>query len=320
MLHTQLIEDRILYLEKELRTIQGISENPQAQKEQKPATLIKHMNQHDFHRFQLASNGLKKPNGNFNHFQEVSTDPKHVLEVLIPEPKIMGTGPQSKHAVHNNALGIAVDDEEKRREVDITTLDFGDPETIYVPDRLRIRSKILIEILEKISGINFGPIPHGKEKAVLLRPFKMLITFEKGIKEYLEKLEKLHRYDHLQDHKGDNSGSSKDGGTVQGPLQETESIDALLHMRLLVEFMEVDLKPLFELRRRINAGSLRCIAFADLWHLFLYGQEVKTTDEKLQLYQVLKVCIAVLTQHTFSTFLRLAADNCIRSSRVDETS
>lgn len=59
------------------------------------------------------------------------------------------------------------------------------------PHRIRIRSKLLLKLLVEITGCNTvtGPFGH---RLVLLRPFKLLITYEKQLKDYLGDLDKLH--------------------------------------------------------------------------------------------------------------------------------
>lgn len=73
---------------------------------------------------------------------------------------------------------------------------------------------------------------------------------------------------------------------------EKNSRTALEHFRLLIQFMDEELKHLFELRRAIRDGTLRKICFDDLWHLFDYGQEVLIRDkeqpEKTTAHKVLK--------------------------------
>jgi len=62
--------------------------------------------------------------------------------------------------------------------------------------------------------------------------------------------------------------------------EERNSRTALEHFRLLIQFMDEDLKEIFELRDKIREGTLQKIAFDDLWHLFDYGQEVLIKDKE----------------------------------------
>ena len=69
---------------------------------------------------------------------------------------------------------------------------------------------------------------------------------------------------------------------------KTNTFEALQHLRLLVEFLDNDLKSTFDLRRQISARKACPIAFADLWHLYEHGQEVRTQGNKLQIFRVAK--------------------------------
>lgn len=59
-------------------------------------------------------------------------------------------------------------------------------------------------------------------------------------------------------------------------------------MRLLAEMFDTDLKPVFDIRQQIRNKALVNIAYADLWHLFEYGQDVIAAGSKLQAYRVLR--------------------------------
>ncbi len=50
--------------------------------------------------------------------------------------------------------------------------------------------------------------------------------------------------------------------------------ERITHLRLLLDFMDTDLKDTIALRKEIAAGTLRKIAFRDLWHLYQPGELV----------------------------------------------
>ncbi|RDL36239.1 Uncharacterized protein BP5553_06851 [Venustampulla echinocandica] len=64
--------------------------------------------------------------------------------------------------------------------------------------------------------------------------------------------------------------------------------ETLQHLRLLVELFDTDLKPMFDMRRQIKEKTLTSIAYADLWHLFEYGQDVTSSESRLRVYRVLR--------------------------------
>jgi hypothetical protein len=63
-------------------------------------------------------------------------------------------------------------------------------------------------------------------------------------------------------------------------VNATKSDETLDHLRILVKFTNEDLEYIWDLRRKFLKGSLQKIAFANLWHLFNYGQEVRTAGNK----------------------------------------
>ena len=58
------------------------------------------------------------------------------------------------------------------------------------------------------------------------------------------------------------------------------SQNALDDFRLLIRFLDEDLKDTFDMRKQIEEGTLDKIAFDDLWHLFHYGEEVIWHDQE----------------------------------------
>jgi hypothetical protein len=64
--------------------------------------------------------------------------------------------------------------------------------------------------------------------------------------------------------------------------------EQLQHLQMLIDVFDSDLKPMFDLRRDIKEGTLTHIAFQDLWHLFQYGQDLRTNDNESQVYRVVR--------------------------------
>lgn len=64
--------------------------------------------------------------------------------------------------------------------------------------------------------------------------------------------------------------------------------DLLREVRLLVEFLDVNLKPTFDLRKAIQNGTATEIEYADLWHLFEAGQTVISANDEAQAFRVVK--------------------------------
>jgi hypothetical protein len=85
--------------------------------------------------------------------------------------------------------------------------------------------------------------------------------------------------------KTENSSSTKDNDETSKESSEdlkeqTESQDALLHLRLLKELFMKDLSRTLKVRQEVDAGTARRTTFIDLWHVFRYGQEVRGPGTK----------------------------------------
>lgn len=338
ILFTGLVEDRLAFLEQQLQKLQLLAgEDPIVLQNFKDSANasgpshnpeIKHMTWAEWKSVPAVLNSKVSK---AKHSPEGQNAPKSVLEVLIEDPQV----------TMRRRLRIrekAQDGPKKRSDVNRpATTPKPDASTVNakrVPERLRIRSRVLLEILEQVTDVKLPPGPHGLEKLVMLRPFKLLFTYEDKIRKRLSNMEELY-----QRHKRENAHDEMEscGGTVKldsnsleentnevqndsrpglysnltdnyldsrslhnadaddlalsvgVPLHETNTFEGLEHLRLLVKFMDDDLKPIIELRKKISSGDLRSIAFADLWHLFEHGQEVRAPGSDLQLYRVLKV-------------------------------
>lgn len=69
-------------------------------------------------------------------------------------------------------------------------------------------------------------------------------------------------------------------------LDEYELKDLLQELQLLIQFIDVDLKPTFDLRRTIQDGTETEIEYADLWHLFKLGDTVISPKKEAQAFRV----------------------------------
>ncbi|KAJ8064241.1 hypothetical protein OCU04_006588 [Sclerotinia nivalis] len=169
--------------------------------------------------------------------------------------------------------------------------------------RVAINSEALRDELRIIIGAGVG-LEISEFRKVLTGPWKVLVEYEGAIRQRLQKLEEMMK---SKDAKlTDNSlemDDKKPGQVDEDTRSETckvstrnpsypcelcqivfpphqtplECLDTrLAHLKCLVEFMDSDLKDVFELRQQIKDGSLKEIAFADLWHLFSPGDLIVT--------------------------------------------
>ena len=203
-------------------------------------------------------------------------------------------------------------------------------------ERIRINSPLLLEALEEITGHSFTMTrPYGYEdfqllSQVILKPFKLFVTYEREIKDYITRLENMHKPDEdetrtvalgnakdelesslAQPHpdglnvppetlttstkpKDQNSHVKTMEGYFNGETNEAKPLESkrcLAELCVLRELLDNDLKPTFDLRKRIKDGNARTIAFQDLWHLFGLGDEIVSNDPNghKQVYRVLDV-------------------------------
>ncbi|KAL9121891.1 MAG: hypothetical protein Q9187_001547 [Circinaria calcarea] len=235
----------------------------------------------------------------------LTADPPHIPWHVIEVATAQSSEPSARRRMRNRHTSVFSAEEPDGR-LDSTI----DPDLMArVPERVRIRSTVLLKTLEKITEGKFTiPTPSRiysrdrKEPAykidefltlpdyqpmVFLRPYKLFMEFEKKIRKYTEELQ-------LQLGANDENREAVIPITVQGegdsssPAEDvTISKVALNELRLLISLFDFDLKGLFELRRQIKDSTLKMIAFTDLWHLFSHDEEVCCSADCSQVYRVL---------------------------------
>lgn len=159
------------------------------------------------------------------------------------------------------------------------------------PERLRIRYAPLIKTLEKVcreslSSFNFWRIrPGDRDRSgcaatILLRPWKLLVAYEKEIRD------STHNIDDFVEPAGRENVSCGVAEMQVVDDFEFKREDLLRELKLLVRFLDVDLKPTFDLRRAIKEGTATEIEYGDLWHLFELGDTVISPNNKPQAFRV----------------------------------
>lgn len=173
---------------------------------------------------------------------------------------------------------------------------------------MRIHSILLIKILAKITAV-----PIDVEHLVILRPFKLLIIYDREIREFLDGLEEKWKgiaLTHTEasgsnttksTHNGHITDNSSRGHGDRGPEMVSVSLGpqsvadvtddgdpedlgldseaALKRLRVLVRFMDhyIDLP----IKKLVNDPSPN-VYFADLWHLFRPGDEIYSPAARFQ--------------------------------------
>jgi hypothetical protein len=186
-------------------------------------------------------------------------------------------------------------------------LDFGSSdaqENFDVPVRLAINSRHVQVQLNKITGFDMDETDN-----VLHPPWKLIATYHEDIKRHFQELEKkatkeqgenLSKEDEHPEQApavGENEPikvdakikvreQAGDGSILQlcevcGSFCHEKKLECLRntvsHLKCFVDFIDNDLKHVFELRHGLANGTTREIAFEDLWHLFSPGDLLVTS-------------------------------------------
>lgn len=117
-------------------------------------------------------------------------------------------------------------------------------------------------------------------KVVILRPFKVLAVNADKIRDHLKFLEEMHSPSADQSKKNSDDPGQDTAQSEPTPAWETH--EALVHLRLLVQFMDEDLNPIWEIQKGLKEGTLKGVHFADLWHVFERGALICTPGPRVQ--------------------------------------
>ncbi len=341
MEYTRLMEDRIGDLEKRMREIENKGREPEPptlEMKIQPTHSILGLKRMTFQEYlptnpdqgTKAGASLRVEHKRRHEFPGLG--PYHLIDVVIGathQPERLG-GVQSTKSPTNSPdpsnPGLATPAQ------DPTTSDGQ----FVQPERIRINSSLLLDALEKITGLAFIRSLDDKrqwDSQVILRPFKLLVTYEQEIRNEVARLEKIHMPDDngnkakspetsksegqspplqpltdtlhptaessSQNHPGDLKDNKNPNTTIDASIGgKTEDVTllgskrCLEELRVLIELLDKDLKPTFDLRKQIKDGVARSIAFQDLWHLFPLGGEILHNDPHghNQINRILDVC------------------------------
>lgn len=157
-----------------------------------------------------------------------------------------------------------------------STLTAGVAGTDLQPARVRIRSALLLDLLEEITSSKLG---HRKAESqqtianisvVFLHPFKLFITYQQEIRERARqpRAEWTRKDDQATSSNPNETSLSKSGDN------HLATQDALLELDLLLDLFDQQLKPVFDLHDSLRKGETKTILFQDLWLLFHVGELV----------------------------------------------
>ncbi|KAI2782628.1 P-loop containing nucleoside triphosphate hydrolase protein [Daldinia loculata] len=272
--YLNLVEDRILHLEKTLRKI---LKEPEPQLDEHasvsipPSTGV--INELTWSEYGVRADLDPKASSNtWQHVAELDPTPKPVIEVLIEEPRydVIRKTEKIQLPGQPNPQGKLPGLEMPSQHDFIPSA--ASREKPGTPYRIRIRSPILLKVLKEATGLETVVGQH-RHKLVFFKPFKLLV-------EYTDKLR-----DHLQQI----TNRTTPSGGYDGVPNETETEEAKAHLGLLCDMIRKYLQPKVNLRHRLSPIG-QMVYFEDLWYIFKTGDEVRTTGKsQVQLYRILKV-------------------------------
>ena len=337
MEYVRLMEDRMKDMEKRLRLIENRGVEPESPSTNQPAGFIMGIRRMIFPEYlPIQTNAGNQDGLVLPAVQHIPRHdfpgqlPYHLIDVVVSgmnQPEQLGKDQSTKPA------GAPLDPPAPNPTIPDQNLAVHDLPSVQ-PERIRINSTLLLEALAKITQTGFA-LAHISNKSmlqdqVILRPFKLFVTFEREIRDEIDRLEKIHLREGSEttpeapettknesqnplsppttnanvlhdvpntsreysdgpaDAKSQNATVHSSVGGLQEELESRRCLEELLVVR---ELLDKDLKPTFDLRKQIKDGSLRSIAFQDLWHLFPIGGEIvsNSLNGQSQTYRILNV-------------------------------
>lgn len=243
---------------------------------------------------------------------EAKIDPK--LSVLLVSSKVnFRTGPRhSTSRMQTVTRAPTIED--------VTSPNLAVRNSLEPPYRLAINSAYLLNVLGQCVGTTFSA-----ENNVLVRPFKYLVAYEVEIREFLKELEAVCEQAEIDLENSTNGEETKteaanipttsslakeevtSGADTKDPTTnsknpesnplETKARQAKRNrdeLRCLVEFMDKDMRDIFDIKNEISDKTIKEIAFEHLWQLFKPGNVVYSSSQlehhsRCQAYKVLQV-------------------------------
>ena len=239
----------------------------------------------------------------FRTLANVEEKDAFVVDILIGEPNL------DDDNAYRHWYGFSGQARKRDIALDIkaaASMLLGQPQ---LPERVRIHSEALTQILSTISGkVMGGPT------VVFIRPFKALAYCERGLRDWCAALEKkfeaavettknvVAAADGLADGLADGSDAPEKPAAIGGETPKnkggkgedsqaqdmTKSPMALSHLKCLLSFVDSDISGK---QAYLKSPDCRKVFFSDLWQLFRPGVEVTGSDSK-QAYRVIHVTSA----------------------------
>lgn len=202
-----------------------------------------------------------------------------VVEVLVGEPMItydlMGV------PIHRRPMDKSEDTSKDRKGAAKFVKRGQGP----LPERIRIRSRLLLAVLNKI--IEQEPLGDRRGAAIMTRPFKALAYYENKLRSWYEGLAKKYFYVYAGENEPDKARS---GYESEGKIEEEwdkipNPLATLQHLSCLINFIDKEITAKVEY---LEKESYQQATFADMWYMFKPGDKVIDQHNR-QAYRVLSV-------------------------------
>ncbi|KAH6608459.1 aaa family atpase [Trichoderma cornu-damae] len=235
-----------------------------------------------------------------NHDEQQQKTHYSVIDILIGEPVVTFDGYDNpwfpRRAVQpQESVDNAVAKTEKSISSWRDMVNNPDPSKQFVPERIRIRSKYIVDILNTIFESKLKAYD-GNNGVVMVRPFRALVHYDKQIRDKFSELgvdrfsQLKAKFDGLKIQQNNDKGSNDPEAKTEGVDDTDEgrgasSLIAYQHLSCLVEFMDRLIQTKISY---LSKPGLRTIAFNHIWYLFKPGDEVVDQAQQ-QVYRVISV-------------------------------
>ena len=230
MEYVRLMEDRMKDMERRLKLIEnkGVEPEPPAPPagvENRPSDFIMDIKRLTFQEYlpKVPNQGTlpTDPFPQIQHkrrFEFPGQLPYHLIDVVvgdINQPERSG-----KDQVLKSTAG-ALDSAPPGDNTLDHDLTIKDSPSVQ-PERIRINSTLLLQALEKITGTSFGLAQFDDvrelQDQVILRPFKLFVTYEQEIRDEIDRLEKMHMRGSGKINQEEPEATKDEGQSLSAPL------------------------------------------------------------------------------------------------------
>jgi len=191
--YVELVEDRLLDVEEKLQKLLDLPKPTYKANLSKPPASKPEIIELDWVTFR-GPRDQNTEKGKLNHRPEIDEEEKCVIEVLTEEPQYIFL-PATRNGGPPRVVESSV-----KHSARSSTAQLGDqncsPDTpihqglMATPYRIRIRSPLLLKVINEITGFSTTRGPH-KHTLLFFRPFKLLVARAEDLQNHLAQMNKV---------------------------------------------------------------------------------------------------------------------------------